>query len=852
MHVKIVGFKCHLDTSYDITSGSMTLLKGESGAGKSTILQAIFWALYGSMRGIYNNSGQIKKCSVTLQINHLLIYRQKRPELLKVTILNPNDHTEKTYEDAVAQQIIDQAFGTKDLWKACSYISQKERCSLLSGSAADRLTLLNQLSFHQDNPKDYIMRIDQELKGINKSFTESQGGFTTQLNLYTQELNSRPVTVTLSDQDIEILEREISQLEADITKLHQDVLTHERNLGSYNMICNQLSQYRSRLDSIKVINFIEQDYKVKVDSYQTEISQIRDMMVSANNYITLKNQRDHIQTQIQTIQSQIQSTDKNIEYIQSELVTTKLELDSVGIDYTNIEVNQNMVWNTNNQENTRKQNISHSAELGVEYDQTVINAIISELQGEITIAQNISRNIQTYNRLKSLQTQLKSYPFTEPTNECISDLEKQNQDLILEISEMKKGLELLKCPECLKSLRYVNNQLVSGDRDPVDPKDIAELETKYRNNIHTISSYRSILQLQSQIQSVESQLDGVDISELEKQMKNPPNIHIKQQKISALARIQIVDPPKYSSKLLKTILSYKQSVNNISDLQQSRDKLISQLDQLTVQLNNIVLPTVPSYDNTELNNRISHLEGETTKLNQHRQNYLDQQSTINQINSNIKSLQDQKGAIEKLLNPNARTIYDTTKEMISELKKRYREALYAQTMVQKQKQLEIKRQEVIKLNEDLTSLQRLKQNAITVECKQLQDTVDTINQTLGDILPLFFNEPIEMVLQLYKTLKTKKQVKPGLNIVIKYKGVEYDNINQLSGGEGDRLSLALVLSLNQVSNSPVVLLDEVISSLDGPVKEACVQAMKTLNKTTICVDHEGVEGHYDKTILVNH
>ena len=122
---------------------------------------------------------------------------------------------------------------------------------------------------------------------------------------------------------------------------------------------------------------------------------------------------------------------------------------------------------------------------------------------------------------------------------------------------------------------------------------------------------------------------------------------------------------------------------------------------------------------------------------------------------------------------------------------------------------------------------------------------------MEDVLPLFFDEPINMMLQLYKVLKTNKQLKPGLNISIKYKGVEYDNINQLSGGEGDRISLALILSLNQVSNSPIILLDECISSLDGSLKESCVMAMKKMEgKTIICVDHEGVEGFYDNVIHV--
>ena len=49
------------------------------------------------------------------------------------------------------------------------------------------------------------------------------------------------------------------------------------------------------------------------------------------------------------------------------------------------------------------------------------------------------------------------------------------------------------------------------------------------------------------------------------------------------------------------------------------------------------------------------------------------------------------------------------------------------------------------------------------------------------------------------------------------------------------------------------MLDECISSLDGALKESCIKAMKTLgNKIIITVDHEGVEGYYDKTISVFH
>jgi len=106
---------------------------------------------------------------------------------------------------------------------------------------------------------------------------------------------------------------------------------------------------------------------------------------------------------------------------------------------------------------------------------------------------------------------------------------------------------------------------------------------------------------------------------------------------------------------------------------------------------------------------------------------------------------------------------------------------------------------------------------------------------------------------LYKKIKSKKDVsKPGLNLEISYKGFTYDNINLLSGGEGDRISLALLLALNSVSNSPIILLDEAVSSLDSTLKESCITAIKSIpNKTVICVDHDDtLEGFYDSVLKI--
>ena len=190
MKITLKGFRCHIDIEYEFRDGSLILLSGPSGCGKSTIFQAIHWCLYGNLRGIYNNSGESNKCSVTLDFSSFTIYRQGRPSLLRFSYkIQPFS----SYEDVIAQQFICQQFGQKDIWKACCYSEQGSRCSLLSGSNSERMELLNRLSFATDDPESCISRIDSELKSVQTQFCTLQIKFRTENNMFGRELNEKSV-----------------------------------------------------------------------------------------------------------------------------------------------------------------------------------------------------------------------------------------------------------------------------------------------------------------------------------------------------------------------------------------------------------------------------------------------------------------------------------------------------------------------------------------------------------------------------------------------------------------------------------------------------------------------------------
>ncbi len=78
-------------------------------------------------------------------------------------------------------------------------------------------------------------------------------------------------------------------------------------------------------------------------------------------------------------------------------------------------------------------------------------------------------------------------------------------------------------------------------------------------------------------------------------------------------------------------------------------------------------------------------------------------------------------------------------------------------------------------------------------------------------------------------------------------GIEYDSLNVLSGGEKDRVSLALTLTLSLIRNSPMLLLDECMASLDTENRQICLKLLKKFvnNKVVLNVCHETTEGYYD-------
>lgn len=194
------------------------------------------------------------------------------------------------------------------------------------------------------------------------------------------------------------------------------------------------------------------------------------------------------------------------------------------------------------------------------------------------------------------------------------------------------------------------------------------------------------------------------------------------------------------------------------------------------------------------------------------------------------------------------TQIDTNESRISEGKTLY-------LMIKTRSELEETGKKVTEITNEQSNLNRLRLLITEVTNSALQSLVDSINTVVNEILADMFDNTITLELKLFKENKANAKVKPQVNFSIFYNGNTYENVNALSGGEKDRVSLALTLALACVNPSPILFLDECMASLNGDLRENCIEAIKkfvisTYKKTVINICHETVEGYYDEVVSV--
>jgi DNA repair exonuclease SbcCD ATPase subunit len=919
IHLSIRNFRCWTTLDLELRVGSFNLIKGVSGSGKTTLFQSIAWCLYGNLRLVSPIWAEKAKTMVSLSFPH--VFKGKMGQLKLIRYKHPNrlslEHDDSYYEDEVAQKLIDQIFGTYDLWLASCYIGQGCRNSFLVSSQVGRMEFLNSLVFHAEDPSLYLDRVTSLLLETNKEYD-------LKLAHYLKNLEKMKEMMEILDLD---RAAELSSLE--MMRQEQEVI--QEKIVALNLVKNQ-----REIDTSLLRNFEEQLEHLRLSGpglapvlKEGVIEGIRKCHFDPDDELgDVSRRADEVDlggtiTRITSILPSLQHRDL--------LYRNFLEIPNPQGHFTSFREDEFYTHqdylDTCLKEKALKDQRELAQSLGVSYHQDEIEKTILSYQQILETQKSLPLREQLTREKEAIQQEI--YKLTNQHQSLLVPIKlllippellipheikvldesrfetaslKASLHLCFQeqgrtqstIAILEKNQDILSCPSCQVPVRYHGNQLCLAGAEPVSHQELS----REKENLRLIT--QQIRATEGQIKDLEN-LKSLALRSIEQAKEKERSRNLRIQNLENENARLIFEQSRRDQERIKVELNLRDLESKIITITQEIEehqrihglmtggKILSsdEIKNLHLTLGKLMTLVVleePSPSSAHRLNWLNYQEIKQLYQKRHQEYHdflitlgfpfrelttLEVQATLRALETYQRDLFSYRERMEQhqtLLNsleeradklrsnlapdpePEIRDLGSEVSQLTSDLRLKEENDQFLDfhaTVTQE-------REEVTQLNNRLSHLQILKQHIAETECHLLQEVVDGINTSVNGICETLFDRNITITLGLFKTTKVSKNTKPSVNFTISYQGGKFDNINQMSGGEGDRASIALTLALNRLSACPLIMLDESLDSLDLDMKETTIQTIReTTEATVLVIDYGMPEGYFDRVIDVD-
>lgn len=429
---------------------------------------------------------------------------------------------------------------------------------------------------------------------------------------------------------------------------------------------------------------------------------------------------------------------------------------------------------------------------------------------------NKFQDIKTYNKLEStinklkeqikdinkneidkLSTKIDNYNNYIKYNKQLNELSFDKQEL----KEKKKQLEFkyIQCPSCKSNLSISNKDEVKickkkvGNKDELK-KEVKKLEDKY-------IKYKTI---QSKLDEITDDFNDFDINLNQITLDNLYKVYEEQTNIKREIKLNEKQQNKLNIDDFDLDIDDNIDYNNIQDIIN-----INSTNKKLIKTYNNELETYKSKNNQLIYIELNDIEKEICDF---KDKIKEQEEKLEELNETQKEIDDYFEK-EKLID-NYNDYIDKKEEIEAKLKK---------------------------IENSCLSIEILKKKINIAQNIAIENIIETIEISSQHYIDKFFLEP--MVIKLNTFSKTNK---PQINLDIFYKDNDTE-FKSLSGGEQDRLILAFTLALSELFNTKLILLDEIISSLDIESTTSIIETIKDniQDKLVIFIAHQIVNGHFD-------
>ena len=860
MEITLNNFRCYRHAVISIPDSGVIRIKGYGGAGKSTILNAIYFALYGKYRKPYTYGNT--KCSVKLyyQRYDLHITRSKLPANKLIV-----KHKGIEYEDDNAQGIIERVLGVNHTnFYLSSYFDQRKQGSVLSMSPSEQLSFIETIAFEDDAHEvtkeqtkahtktlekmrdDIISRIsliESQIDTCNKKIAslksvklENELGNEDEHDALKKDANEtsqklKELQVTLKEKRKEVLaihkrDTENRKSEDDRLRLETQVSTLNKNIealgdikpeADINIADGNLKELKQLLENIRDYNKtlrLQEELNDGIETYrsniQNEIKKLQSTLIKPDD---LKSYKASLKT-YEARKSIFDAEELALKNYKESIANAKKELvsirDTLVSDYDCI---------------TKTQNKSISG--NVEW--SALNKVINSIIKHYTVV---------VDNAKATLVNLKYESWSCPTCSTPLHPKKEEGSSSLHVRPVRKKSKSLSSKDDVPTLKlelssaHANLELLKSYLDKgallqVELSKPEPTQTPNDTGIASIKDYQKLVCIVSEQANIEKQ-----IASLQSELKTLP-LHL--QKLKS----QIKDINQF----LPKNIAKNEFIGNEGKLVEKVKTLEKEIDDAWRTRGDY---SKYSRELRTLEKNLKTISGKYLKAPDSRE------STLESAQKEVKNIEKE---IDKL--------NDILLEVNSKL------ALSEDRLAIKFASIELE-----KLTNTLTSLtidkdeicnriegaQGLEKAAIESEFLALEETIEKINAHAKKYLANLFTLPIVARLRVKRTTKKgDASIRPSIDIYVEYKGYVYDDIDDFSGSERQRCDLAFLLGVNDMLGSNIIMLDECFNHMDDKMTVEILQYIKDImekmwigkkQKQLLIVAHNVEDGDFDDIVEV--
>lgn len=851
--ISLTNFKNVLsEKTYTFVRGDLFHLTGSSGAGKSSLLEAFEWVIFGKNAGIKPRAHKDLIPRVELKMEGNLCSNNWN------IIRDGNDLTVKTSSGKTltadaAQGYICSVFGDKDLWKCSSYLQQGNRNLLLTGSGEEKLKLLRELTYgygigQYDDPDYYLTIIGEVYKKCQKEKNTQAAiydSFYAETEKVLERFNGTENTWESSDMEIEELKENIREYTKDLKSLTVKLNEQTHLKKEKDDIIKRLSKNKCELDKIS-LDKISRDHSFDInkekENINSKINKIKDKIKDLEFSYKVKQYLPYAYDSKEYESLKIQENDYKSWVNKANKLGVNLGLKDLKEKLKQIQEYDN--WNR--YINLKEKN-NYFDEMKV-----YISDLESDLQKIKEKKSILEKKLKNGSKDQKSKDQRSKEPSKEQSKERSKDIlvfDKKRINQIISDFKKKKGFT---CPTCNDSL-FLNEK---GSLSKSGDVNISKLESDLKEIEEILELHDSLENLQNKEKDLNQYIINTK-KELDSEVNLFPHEEYKNlKKIVDMSREPKIDHKISSikeSELEELISSF------VSSPDLSRMKLLQNGESLAKLLG----PNFQKFQKSpesfiDEGTDISLLEKESLSLEKKlesldlsRENYLKLKTEEEVLTKNLNQ-------IEKRIDHNiSEEDLKELEDKLSEYRNLELDYIRYTEMEQRMASLNEHQTKLDELNEKLQRLEIIFETIKKLSIEPIEILIEIINLRFNYYLDkMFIDNPIKVLLSLYKSSSGPKSSsfnKISVNLQVYHGENSYTNINSLSGGESDRVSLALTLALASIVNTPFLFLDECMASLDLELREQCltlIRETKTEDKIVIDVCHETVEGFHDKIIKI--